>query len=288
VETSAFLASAEDRVADEAVAALEPRRHRYDQASSAAERGRYVRHLFGLVVQCVHEGHAEPVVASSRQVAADRFEAGLDIAETGRAFNVLEEVLWHELAGALVGEQRIEALGQVRAGRAACAAPGTGEAATTAGTDGLAGAAVRTRVAGAVGVITLEDQPRRCTARYVGEHSTWCSAATWWVADETATFAITAANLGLPYTTTGLLHFVGRLPRNVIKEQLRVLTDYQPIAAQVRTHPGRVTGGLRQRRLRRGPQCLRRQTQANLPGHLIPPNPRCDQFAGPPARRSIS
>ncbi len=103
-------------------------------------------------------------------------------------------------------------------------------------------------------------------------------------ADETASFAITAANLGLPYNTTGLLHFVGRLPMNlikemfftaapldaqkakewllvnhlvgsaklesftfelaatiatkspmamaVIKEQLRVLTDYQPIAAQ--------------------------------------------------------
>lgn len=105
------------------------------------------------------------------------------------------------------------------------------------------------------------------------------------IADETATFAITPANLGLPYNTTGLLHFLGRMPVNVvkemfftatpidarqaerwlvvnhllpaedlerftmamadtmtskaplaitaIKEQLRVLTDYQPIAAQV-------------------------------------------------------
>ena len=105
------------------------------------------------------------------------------------------------------------------------------------------------------------------------------------IADETATFAITPANLGLPYSTSGLLHFLGRLPINltkemfftaapidaqkakewlvlnhlvesaelerftldlaatmasksplaiaVIKEQLRVLTDYQPIAAQV-------------------------------------------------------
>jgi methylmalonyl-CoA decarboxylase len=105
------------------------------------------------------------------------------------------------------------------------------------------------------------------------------------IADETATFAITPANLGLPYNTTGMLHFLGRLPINltremffsaapldaqrakewlvlnhlvrsaelesftldlaatmasksplaiaVIKEQLRVLTDYQPIAAQV-------------------------------------------------------
>jgi methylmalonyl-CoA decarboxylase len=105
------------------------------------------------------------------------------------------------------------------------------------------------------------------------------------VADETASFAITPANLGLPYNMTGLLHFQGRLPINVIKEmfftaapidarkakewllvnhlvpwdrlesftvelaatmatksplaiavikeQLRVLSDYQPIAAQV-------------------------------------------------------
>ena len=104
------------------------------------------------------------------------------------------------------------------------------------------------------------------------------------IADETASFAITPVNLGLPYNTTGLLHFIGRLPLNlvkemfftaapldaqrakewmvinhlvgsaeldtvtfglaetmatkspmamaVIKEQLRVLTDYQPIAAQ--------------------------------------------------------
>ena len=105
------------------------------------------------------------------------------------------------------------------------------------------------------------------------------------VADETASFAITPVNIGLPYNTTGLLHFLGRLPLNlvkemfftaapldaarakewlvlnhlvpeseveafsmalaeqmaakaplavaVVKEQLRVLTDFQPVAAQV-------------------------------------------------------
>ena len=382
VETSAFLASAEDRVVGATAAALEPGRPGHDQASSAAERGRYVRHLFGLVVQCVHEGQAEPVIASSRQVAADRFKAGLDIAETGRAFNVLEEVLWHELA-TLVGEQRIEALGQVNAilgaGKDALVrtylALSRGEAGAlgeqpaprretseATGTDGLAGAAVRTQVVGTVGVITLDDQPKRnaISARMangivaaleslraesvraavlraaaglrvwsaghdIGElprgrrdplayndplgqmlrairtfpapvvamvhGSVWGGAldlvlsCDLVIADETATFAITAANLGLPYNTTGLLHFVGRLPSNVIKEmfftaapidaqqakewllvnhlvgsaelehftlelattmaakspmaiavikeQLRVLTDYQPIAAQV-------------------------------------------------------
>jgi methylmalonyl-CoA decarboxylase len=105
------------------------------------------------------------------------------------------------------------------------------------------------------------------------------------IADDTATFAITPVNLGLPYNTTGLLHFLGRLRSNVvkemfftatpidaptalewgvinhlvpadelephtmalaakmaskaplamaaIKEQLHILSDYQPIAAQV-------------------------------------------------------
>ncbi|MPZ38773.1 MAG: methylmalonyl-CoA decarboxylase [Rhizobiales bacterium] len=105
------------------------------------------------------------------------------------------------------------------------------------------------------------------------------------IADETAGFAITPVNLGLPYNTTGLLHFLGRLPLNlikemfftaalikaqeaarwgivnhlvpsaelesftmtlaqgmaskaplavaVVKEQLRILTDYQPVAAQL-------------------------------------------------------
>ena len=278
-----------------------------------------MRHLFGLVVECVHEGHAEPVIASSRQVAAGRFGAGLDIAETGRAFNVLEEVLWHEVAGALAGEQRIEALGLVHAilgaGKDALVrtyvalaggeggalgeqpAPHRGAAGggCPAGADGLAGAAVRTQVVGPVGVITLDDQRSRnaISARMangivaaleslradgvraavlraaaglqvwsaghdIGElprgrrdplayndplgqmlrairtfpapviamvhGSVWGGAldlvlsCDLVVADETATFAITAANLGLPYNTTGLLHFAGRLPGNVIKE----------------------------------------------------------------------
>lgn len=37
-------------------------------------------------------------------------------------------------------------------------------------------------------------------------------------ADETATFAITPANIGLPYNTTGLLHFMARVPLHVLKE----------------------------------------------------------------------
>jgi methylmalonyl-CoA decarboxylase len=38
------------------------------------------------------------------------------------------------------------------------------------------------------------------------------------LADSTASFAITPVNLGIPYNTTGLLHFIGRLRLNVVKE----------------------------------------------------------------------
>jgi methylmalonyl-CoA decarboxylase len=404
VETSAVLASAEDRVTDEVVAALGLRQHAYSGASSQEERQQFARDLFKLVVRCVHEGNVEPIIASSRQAAAARFTAGFDIADALGAFNVLEEVLWGEVAATLGGDQRIEALGLVHAilgagkgalvrtymalaGRGSSqlgeqlAVPAAGSDAGTedalpggapmdggpvaggpAGGAGVAGAAIRTEVLGQVGVITLDDKRRRnvLSARMANgivaalEHmqaqdvrtvvlraaaglrvwsaghdidelprglrdplayndplekllravrtfpapvvamvhgSVWggafdlvlsCDIV---IADETATFAITPANLGLPYNITGLLHGFGRLPINlikemfftaapldalkakewlvvnhlmgaaelegftldlaatmaskspmavaVVKEQLRVLTDYQPIAAQV-------------------------------------------------------
>jgi methylmalonyl-CoA decarboxylase len=389
METSAVLASAEDRVVDEAVAALERRDQARHHASDPEQRRHHLRQLFRLVLRCVNEGRTEPIITPSERIAADRFVAGVDIAEVQGAFNVLQEALWHQVAGALAGDQRIEALGLVNAiigaGKDALArtyvalasregnrlgeqpAPpgGDGKAGTggvLAGTDGLAGAAVRTGVHGQVGVITLDDQRQRnaigaqlasgvvaaleslraqdvraVVLRAAAGMDVWSAGhnidelprgrrdplgyndplegllrairtfptpvvamvhGTVWggaldlvlscdlvTADETASFAITPANLGLPYNTTGLLHFLGRLPINlikemfftaapldaqkakewllvnhlvgsaeleaftlelaammaakspmaiaVIKEQLRVLSDYQPIAAQV-------------------------------------------------------
>ena len=385
METSAVLASAQERVVDEAVAALERNDQAHHRAASAGERRRYVRDLFGLVVQCVREGGTEPVMASSQQVAADRFVAGFDIAEIQEEFSVLEEVLWRLVADTLAGDQQIEAQRLVSttlgAGRDAAArtyvalacqggsALGEQPAAPSGRGDavgaGLADGAIRTEVLGHVGVITLADLRRRnvLSARMVNgvvaalrslqaqearavvlraatgmdvssagqaidelprggrdpvgyneplgqllrairtfpapviamvHGSVWGGAfdlvlsCDLVIADETATFAITAANLGMPYNTAGLLHCLGRLPINlvkemfftaapldaqrarewlvvnhlvasaelegftfglaatmaakapiaiaVIKEQLRVLTDYQPVAAHMYEH----------------------------------------------------
>jgi methylmalonyl-CoA decarboxylase len=378
-DASAVLASAEDRVIDEAVAALtlsDPAR----QSPLPDGRRREVRQLFRLVLRCVRAGRAKPIIRPSEQIAAHSYAAGIDLAEVQGSFTVLAEVLWRQLAGALAGEQLVQALGLLTAitgaGKDATARtyvalaargrngeqPADEPAAAGTGSGDRPQGAVQTDVVGQVGIITLGDRDKRnaigaeiasqviaaleslrvrqvraivlraapgmdvwSAGHDIGElppgkrdplgyddpleeliravrtfpaavvamvHGTvWggaldlvlsCDLA---VADETASFAITPANLGLPYNITGLLHFQGRLPINVIKEmfftaapidarkarewllinhlvpwdrlesftlelaatmatksplaiavikeQLRVLSDYQPIAAQV-------------------------------------------------------
>jgi methylmalonyl-CoA decarboxylase len=381
VDASAVLADAEDRVIDEAVAALA----QHDQARQSPrpdEHRRDVRQLFRLVLRCMHAGHAAPITRPSEQIAAHCYAAGVEFTEVQEPFNVLAEVLWSYLAGALAGEQLVQALGLlnaiVGAGKDAMArsyvALATrdlnGQDKQPAGDSPTAGGAsadsandiVLTGVVGQVGIITLADrhkhnaigaglatgviaalkslraqQVRAIVIRAAAGMHVWSAGhdidelppggrdplgyndplegliravrtfpapviamvhGTVWggavdlvlscdlaIADETASFAITPANLGLPYNITGLLHFQGRLPINVIKEmfftaaptdarkakewllinhlvpwdrlesftlelaatmatksplaiavikeQLRVLSDYQPVAAQV-------------------------------------------------------
>ena len=416
---SPVLADARDRVVGEALAALSERDQAGCFAASPAERRQDIEHLFDLVQRCVHQGHWEPIIEPSQQLAADRFAAGIEIAEIQATFTVLQDALWRHLADAVAADQRLGTLqfvsvilgtgrdalarayvllasdqGDPRPGqpvppgpvRAPSAEPGgTPETGTggNAGDDGNGGGARRTEegrgpadagavpdehsvvhsaIHGQVGIITLDDRHKRnaigarmangivaalasmqvrkvrtVVIRAAAGMSVWSAGhdiaelprgqrdplgyddplegllrairkfpapvvamvhGTVWggaldlvlscdlvTADETASFAITSVNLGLPYNTTGLLHFVGRLPINlikelfftaaplnaqeakdwmlvnhlvpaaeleavtfglaetmatkspmamaVIKEQLRVLTDYQPIAAQV-------------------------------------------------------
>ena len=387
MEASEVLASAADRVVDEAVAVLAQRDQAHHHSATAQERRRDMRQLFDLVLLCVRKGRAEPIIRPSERIAAHCFAAGVDLTQLQGSFNVLAEVLWPHLADALAGEERLAALrlvnAIVEAGKDAQArtyvalaarggsrpggqpaAPGEdgGPASAAASPDSASAATVQAEVIGRVGVITLEERHKRNAigARMAGDivaaleslraqdvraivlraaagMDVWSSGhdinelprgrrdplgyddpvegllravrafpapviamvhGTVWgaaldlvlscdlvVADETASFAVTPANLGLPYNVTGLLHFLGRLPVNlikemfftaapldartarqwlvvnhlvapdqlesftlelaatmatkspmaiaVIKEQLRVLSDYQPIAAQV-------------------------------------------------------
>lgn len=178
MDTSAVLASAEDRVIDETVAALA----QDDQARQSPlpdGRRREVRQLFRLVLRCVRAGRAKPIIRPSEQIAAHCYAAGIDLAEVQRSFTVLAEVLWRQLADALAGEQMVQALGLLTAitgaGKDAIARtyvalatrdrndeqPADGPAAAGAGSGDLPRGAVQTDVVGRVGIITLEDRDKR-------------------------------------------------------------------------------------------------------------------------------
>jgi methylmalonyl-CoA decarboxylase len=55
------------------------------------------------------------------------------------------------------------------------------------------------------------------------------------IADQSATFAITPANIGLPYSTSGLLRFMNNLPIHVLKE---MFFCGKPLDAERATHFG--------------------------------------------------
>jgi methylmalonyl-CoA decarboxylase len=180
VDASAVLASAEDQVIDEGVAALA----RHDQAgadSPGGDKRRDVRQLFRLVVRCMHAGRVEPVTRPCEQIAAHCYAAGVDVTQLLGVFNVLAEVLWRHLADALADDQLIQALGLLNAivgtGKDAMArtyvalairdrdsqgepsreAPATAAVGSASGPGGL----VATGVTGQVGIITLQDRHKR-------------------------------------------------------------------------------------------------------------------------------
>jgi methylmalonyl-CoA decarboxylase len=178
MDISAVLAGAEDRVIDEAVAALA----HSDQARQSPlpdGRRREVRQLFRLVLRCVRAGRAKPIIRPSEQIAAHCYAAGIDLAEVQRSFTVLAEVLWRQLADALAGEQLVQALGLLTAitgaGKDAIARtyvalatrdrndeqPADESAAAGAGSGDLGRGAVQIDAVGRVGIITLGDRDNR-------------------------------------------------------------------------------------------------------------------------------
>ena len=184
MEASVVLASAADRVVDEAVAVLAQR----DQAhySYTAQERRDMRQLFDLVLRCVRKGRAEPIIRPSERIAAHCFAAGVDLTQLQGSFNVLAEVLWPHLADALAGEERLAALRLVNAiveagkdaqartyvalaaregsrpgGQSAVPGEDGGPASAAASPDSASAATVQAEVIGRVGVITLEERHKR-------------------------------------------------------------------------------------------------------------------------------
>jgi methylmalonyl-CoA decarboxylase len=178
VDASAILASAEDRVIDEAVAGLA--QAGLGRRSPLPDgRRREVRQLFRLVLRCVRAGHAEAIIRPCEQIAAHCYAAGIDLAEILGSFTVLAEVLWRQLADRLAGEQLTKALGLLSvitgAGKDAMARtyvalairdrdggqPADEPATAGAGSGDRPRGTVQTDVVGQVGIIILGDRDKR-------------------------------------------------------------------------------------------------------------------------------
>jgi hypothetical protein len=81
MEVSVVLASAEDRMVDEAVAVLAQRDQTDHHSLTAQECRRDMRQLFNLVLRCVREGRAELIITPSEKIAAHCFAAGVDLTQ---------------------------------------------------------------------------------------------------------------------------------------------------------------------------------------------------------------
>ncbi len=94
-----FLRERREGIVAEAVASMG--RAHLPHYRTAGDVARKVSALFDLLVGCLAERDLGPMVAYSRRVADERYEAGFDLSEVQRAFNVLEESTWRAILDAI-------------------------------------------------------------------------------------------------------------------------------------------------------------------------------------------
>ena len=83
------------------------------QASGAEATRLRLDALYHLTVRSVSERNLAPSLEHADKVARERFNAGFDLAELQRAYNVLEEVIWRRIIAGLEPSELAEALGLV-------------------------------------------------------------------------------------------------------------------------------------------------------------------------------
>lgn len=108
-----ILVEAEPQILDEALSALQ-RTHlaHYEAAGEVFTRQR-LEELYDLVVTAIRDRNLAPVIASSREVAVERFEEGFGISEVQSAFNALEEATWRHVVAVVPPEDLAESIGML-------------------------------------------------------------------------------------------------------------------------------------------------------------------------------
>jgi hypothetical protein len=100
-------------IVDAAAEALERSRLAHYEEVGTDERRRRVQSLFDVVVASLAARDLVPMHRYAEDVARERFESGVGIAELQTAFNVLEEALWHTVVVSAQPDDLAEAIGLV-------------------------------------------------------------------------------------------------------------------------------------------------------------------------------
>jgi len=164
---AAALRSMEDRVVDDACAALQRRGEPHYRAGDSRRK---LLELFRRVVASIEARDPSTVAFYSEGIAGERLRAGFSIAEVQAAFNVLEEAMWANAVDALEVDQRIQAIEAIStylgAGRDALArtyvsSMAVGSAGSSPQPNPDDPALVVTDVLGRIGMITMRDHAKR-------------------------------------------------------------------------------------------------------------------------------
>jgi hypothetical protein len=111
MNVAALLVTQEDRVVDEAFAALQRSHVTHYEAAGEAFTRRGLADLFRLVVTSIGDRDLAEMSVYAEKVAEQRFDQGFDISEVQMAFNALEEAMWRRVVDGTTPDELAEAVG---------------------------------------------------------------------------------------------------------------------------------------------------------------------------------
>ena len=111
--TAGFLAERRDAIVDAAEIALDRAESPHYGAAGADEVRKRLEALFDRMQDALAAKDLGPMLAYTRQIAAERFGAGYGLSEVQTAFNALEEATWTRVFADLEPAHYAETLGLV-------------------------------------------------------------------------------------------------------------------------------------------------------------------------------
>jgi hypothetical protein len=108
-----FLKQERDDVIQEAFAATQRAGLKHYAAAGEQATREHLTALYDLAVSGIATRNLTPMIEHARRIAADRFQAGFDLAEVQAAFNVLEEALWQHIFAKLAPAEFAQSIGLV-------------------------------------------------------------------------------------------------------------------------------------------------------------------------------